>query len=184
MAPPKRPSTMRKVSSPLSLRPLNQGTPLIQVQETLTKFPHGYSHAPPPAAHHANSMFKSTVSAQHQMQHSQRQVPAHPSQTVQMSNARIPFAENANPPAQQHYAQHTQQYAGHENMAPGTAQSKFKTPARPAQNPKSAKNTPTSIASPPTLPKSISTTSSIERSTTSSTSSPHGSRAGNHRPQP
>lgn len=142
MAPPKRPSTMRKVGPAHSNS--TRAASLTSTRETLTKFPHGYSHAPPPAAHHASSMFKSTVSAQHQMQHGQRPVPAHPSQTVQMSNARIPFAENANPPAQQHYGQHPQQYAGHENTAPGTAaSSRFKTPARPPQNPKSAKNTPT-----------------------------------------
>ncbi|KAF2766252.1 hypothetical protein EJ03DRAFT_183761 [Teratosphaeria nubilosa] len=101
MAPPKRPSNMRKES-------------------TLRQFPHGYTHAPPPAAHHAPSMFKSTVTAQHQLQHAGK--PNHPSQTVQMSNARIPFAENNNPP--------------------GPAHQQYKTPARPAQAPKSAKSSP------------------------------------------
>ncbi|KAK4552018.1 hypothetical protein LTR86_010695 [Recurvomyces mirabilis] len=124
MAPPKRPSNMRKES-------------------TLNKFPHGYAHAPPPAAHHGGaggSMFKSTVTAQHQLQHGAK--PAHPSQTVQMSNARIPFAENNNPPAtaSQQYQQQTI-YSGHENTHP-SAPNKFKTPARPAQAPKSAKSSP------------------------------------------
>ncbi|KAM0718440.1 hypothetical protein Q7P37_005510 [Cladosporium fusiforme] len=116
MAPPKRPSTMRK--------------------ETLPKFTHGYAHAPPPAAHHSSSMFKSTVTTQHQLQHGQR--PAHPSQTVQLSNARIPFAENANPPAAQYYSQQSQAQQGNENGA----SSKFRTPARAptSKAPKSAKS--------------------------------------------
>ncbi|KAH9827001.1 C-type lectin [Teratosphaeria destructans] len=101
MAPPRRPSNMRKES-------------------TLRQFPHGYTHAPPPAAHHAPSMFKSTVTAQHQLQHGGK--PNHPSQTVQVSNARIPFAETNNPP--------------------GPAHQQYKTPARPAQAPKSAKSSP------------------------------------------
>ncbi|TKA64548.1 hypothetical protein B0A55_11910, partial [Friedmanniomyces simplex] len=129
MAPPKRPSNMRKES-------------------TLNKFPHGYTHAPPPAAHHAmagnsSSMFKSTVTAQHQLQHKQ-QMPSHPSQTVQMSSARIPFADNANPPAApQHHSNHQQQmYPGHENAQPTASNNKFKTPGRPAQAPKNAKSSP------------------------------------------
>jgi hypothetical protein len=71
------------------------------------------------------------------MQHGQR--PAHPSQTVQLSNARIPFAENANPPAANYYQQ-SQNYQGGENSAP----SKFKTPARAptSKAPKSAKSSP------------------------------------------
>ncbi|KAK0272006.1 hypothetical protein LTR35_013176 [Friedmanniomyces endolithicus] len=133
MAPPKRPSNMRKES-------------------TLNKFPHGYTHAPPPAAHHAmtggsSSMFKSTVTAQHQLQHTQgkqHQIPTHPSQTVQLSSARIPFAENANPSAAaQHSSRHQQQmYPGHENAHPATGNPNFKTPGRPAQAPKGAKSSP------------------------------------------
>ncbi|KXT00941.1 hypothetical protein AC578_5699 [Pseudocercospora eumusae] len=107
MAPPKRPSTLRK--------------------ETMSKFS-GYTHAPPPAQHHA-SMFKATVTAQHQMQHK----PTHPSQLVQTSNARIPFAESSNPPAPHHISSSSSHYDA----------SKFKTPARPQQaHPKSAKTTP------------------------------------------
>nr|OQO23316.1 hypothetical protein B0A51_09451 [Rachicladosporium sp. CCFEE 5018] len=121
MAPPKRPSTMRK--------------------DTLTKFPHGYSHAPPPAQHHPGSMFKSAVSSQHQsQQQSLRPPPAHPSQTVQLSNARIPFAENNNPPAASHQQMQPQSHhPGNENFAP-----KYKTPApnRTATNPKSAQPSP------------------------------------------
>lgn len=129
MAPPKRPSTLRKVTaSKLSRRDYAN-----VYQETMTKFSHGYTHAPPPAAHHA-SMFKATVTAQHQMQHGSK--PAHPSQLVQMSNARIPFAENSNPPYQSSSSQ--QMHPGYENAPPN----KFKTPARPAHAPKSAKSTP------------------------------------------
>ncbi|USW53646.1 Putative inner centromere protein [Septoria linicola] len=108
MAPPKRPSTMRK--------------------ETLSKFS-GYTHAPPPAAHHS-SMFKSTVTAQHQMQHGNK--PMHPSQLVQTSNARIPFAESARTPG---HASHSQYQSNYDS-------NKFKTPSRPMQAPKSAKSTP------------------------------------------
>lgn len=114
------------------------------MQESTLKaaFPHGYTHAPLPAVHHTSSMFKSTVTAQHQMQHGQVGKPMHPSQTVQMSNARIPFAENANPP--QHPTAYQQQHgyyaaSGVENAQPGN---KFKTPARPAQAPKSARSSP------------------------------------------
>ncbi|KAK5732522.1 hypothetical protein LTR17_010461 [Elasticomyces elasticus] len=129
MAPPKRPSNMMRKES------------------TQNKFPHGYTHAPPPAAHHvaggSNSMFKSTVTAQHHMQHAQgKQMPSHPSQTVQMSNARIPFAENANPPAApQHPSYQQHMYLGHENTHPAGS-NKFKTPGRPAQAPKGAKSSP------------------------------------------
>lgn len=133
MAPPKRPSTMRKVSQ---LSHQSKSPRLTFYQETLSKVPYGYAHAPPPASHHTSSMFKSTVNSQHQLQHGQR--PAHPSQTVQLSNARIPFAENANPPAAQYYSQ-SQSHQGNENGA----SSKFKTPARPLMPkgpPKSAKS--------------------------------------------
>ncbi|CAK4032513.1 C-type lectin [Lecanosticta acicola] len=132
MAPPKRPSTLRKVCEVPSNTCRNTHTS----KETMTKFSHGYTHAPPPAAHHA-SMFKATVTAQHQMQHGSK--PAHPSQLVQMSNARIPFAENANPQATyQPSGSQSQMHPGYENVPPN----KFKTPARPAHAPKSAKSTP------------------------------------------
>lgn len=135
MAPPKRPSTMRKVSQQDDSI---KSSILTIPQETLPKFSHGYAHAPPPAAHHSTSMFKSTVTSQHQLQHGQR--PAHPSQTVQLSNARIPFAENANPPAAQYYNQQSQSQQGNENGA----SSKFRTPARAptSKAPKSAKSSP------------------------------------------
>ena len=98
MAPPKRPSNMRK--------------------ETLTKFPHGYAHAPPPAAHHAQNMYKATVAAQHQLQHAAKPPPTHPNDMLKLSSARIPFAENSNPPQMQ------QPMAYHSNNT-------FKTPGRP-----------------------------------------------------
>lgn len=113
MAPPKRPSNMRKES-------------------TLSKFPHGYTHAPPPANHHTASMFKATVTAQHQLQHGPKAAPFHPNDMVKLSTARIPFAENANPPAS---------LSGQSQMHPGY-ENKYKTPGRPAQAPKSAKSSP------------------------------------------
>ncbi len=138
MAPPKRPSNMRKVSYAFLLQPEPNAN--AEQESTLNKFPHGYTHAPPPVNHHA-SMFKATVTAQHQLQHTSKQ-NGHPSQLVQVSNARIPFGENANPPGVPSHHNQTKQYAGHENLQPNTAQSKFKTPARPAQMPKSAKSSP------------------------------------------
>lgn len=142
MAPPKRPSTMRKVCQE---QPDVKCDVLTISKETLPKFSHGYAHAPPPAAHHSTSMFKSTVTSQHQLQHGQR--PAHPSQTVQLSNARIPFAENANPPAAQYYGQQSQTQQGNENGA----SSKFKTPARPPTS-KAPKSAPKSAKSSPMYP--------------------------------
>lgn len=69
-------------------------------------------------------------------------MPGHPSQMAQVSNARIPFAENVNPPvAVQHHGP-GQMHPGYENMQPGAPQNKFKTPGRPAQAPKSAKSSP------------------------------------------
>ncbi|EME45904.1 hypothetical protein DOTSEDRAFT_32613 [Dothistroma septosporum NZE10] len=128
MAPPKRPSTMRKVCE----HHRNCRAAVANVsQETLPKFS-GYAHAPPPAAHHSN-MYKSAVTSQHHNQHK----PTHPSQLIQMSNARIPFGENNNPPASHNVAS-SSTHSGYENAHP----SKFKTPSRPAQAPKSAKSTP------------------------------------------
>lgn len=144
MAPPKRPSTMRKVCQGVRrCEKRRESAQLTLEKETFTKFPHGYAHAPPPpATSHSTSIFKSVVSNQHQMQHAHRPVPTHPSQTIQVSNARIPFAENANPPAISHYV--PSGHPGHENAAPGAnaANNKFKTPARPTQAPKSAKSSP------------------------------------------
>jgi len=122
MAPPKRPSNMRKVR-PTDV--INQRHYLICSQETLSKFPHGYSHAPPPAAHHNPNMFKATVTAQHQLQHPGK-APMHPNDTIKLSNARIPFAENANPPAQ-----HVPHYYPQPPTIPSSSSSAFKTPARP-----------------------------------------------------
>lgn len=81
-------------------------------------------------------MFKSTVTAQHQMQHSNK--PTHPSQLVQMSSARIPFADNASFQASSHQVQSSSVHPGYENAS----SNKFKTPVRPVTAPKSAKSTP------------------------------------------
>jgi len=84
-------------------------------------------------------MYKAAVTAQHQLQHSNDHkptlLPVHPSQTVQVSNAKIPFAVNANPPTNTQYQGHQQTHGGFENMHPNAAQqqSKFKTPARQLQ---------------------------------------------------
>lgn len=116
-APPKRPSNMRKES-------------------TLNKFPHGYTHAPPPAAHHSQNMFKATVTAQHHAQHAKAGM--HPNDMMKLSTARIPFAENSNPPG-----------ASSSKAAPPSA---FKTPGRPAAQVVSKKSVPKSAKSSPLYP--------------------------------
>ena len=140
MAPPMRPSNIRKVCWFL-LENEEQSTNVRQ-ESGLSRLPHGYTNAPPPT-HHPASMFKTAVTAQHQLHHGPKPgMPTHPSQLVQVSNARIPFAENSNPPGTaQHYGQ-GQMHPGYENMQPGAHQNKFKTPSRPAQAPKSAKSSP------------------------------------------
>lgn len=135
MAPPKRPSNMRKVRSSTKVVVwVCHGVNI--AQETLTnKFPNGYTHAPPPAAHHTQSIFKATVTAQHQLQHAAKGPPMHPSDMAKLANGRIPFAENANPPATAaHYAS--------ESAAGTSRPNTFKTPGRPAQAPKGAKSSP------------------------------------------
>lgn len=133
MAPPKRASNMRKVSRRSSKQKCLQTD--IQQESTLSKFAHGYAHAPPPPTHLGTAMFKAAVTSQHQPHHTSKPgMPTHPSQMVQISNARIPFAENANPPAagsQHHHAASQHPHAGMENMHPSN-QAKYKTPARPA----------------------------------------------------
>jgi len=71
-------------------------------------------------------MYKATVTAQHQLQHTSK-TPMHPNDTIKLSNARIPFAENANPPAHQmnHY------YPQPPTVPSSSSSSTFKTPARP-----------------------------------------------------
>lgn len=118
MAPPKRPSNMRK-----------------NTQDTISKFPNGYTHAPPPAAHHTQgmNMYKATVTAQH-LQHAK--APMHPNDMLKLSTARIPFAESA--------SQSSQPYA--ESSKP----SAFKTPGRPASAmPKSVKSAKSAAKSSP-----------------------------------
>ncbi|KAG9528495.1 hypothetical protein KCU93_g4298, partial [Aureobasidium melanogenum] len=116
-APPKRPSNMRKES-------------------TLNKFPHGYTHAPPPAAHHSQNMFKATVTAQHHAQHAKAGM--HPNDMMKLSTARIPFAENSNPPGA--------------SSSKGAPPSAFKTPGRPAAQVVSKKSVPKSAKSSPLYP--------------------------------
>ncbi|KAJ8606162.1 hypothetical protein MRB53_041169 [Persea americana] len=113
MAPPKRPSTIRKVS--ILKRQLSDE--LTYLQETMTRFPHGYSQAAP--SHPPTSIFKSAVTNQYQPN---QKSAAHPSQLVQMSNARIAFADQPQVAVP----------SGHPES------SKHKTPVRPA--PVSAKS--------------------------------------------
>ncbi|KAF2864257.1 hypothetical protein K470DRAFT_239056 [Piedraia hortae CBS 480.64] len=103
----------RHINKP-PMRPSNNP----RMESTLSKFP---PHAPPPAAHHVAKQGKA---------------PVHPSQTVQMSTARIPFAESVN--------------GGNTLLqpAPGHESTKYKTPARPAQTVKSMKPLKSSPAYP------------------------------------
>ena len=104
----------------------------------MNKFPHGYTNAPPSAPHHGGSIFKATVTAQHQLQHATKGPPTHPSQMVQISNARIPFAEDVS----SHHGTSSQLHASYETSSHAAAQNKFKTPVRSAHAPKSAKSSP------------------------------------------
>lgn len=134
MAPPKRPSNMRKVCIDSSDEHSIIADPS---QETFSKFPNGYTHAPPPATHHAQNMYKATVSAQHQLQHGPKGAPMHPNDMLKLSNARIPFADNANPPGPSSSAHYVQDGAA--KYVPSSSASAFKTPGRPASAaPKSA----------------------------------------------
>lgn len=78
-------------------------------------------HAPPPAAHHGQSMFKATVTSQHQLQHANKPQVMYPTGIMQ-SNSRIPFAESSN-------ADHS-----HEPSTGSHKPANFKTPARPPQS--------------------------------------------------
>lgn len=150
MAPPKRPSTMRKVCSVRSSGKFKTN----DQQENIGKFNHGYSHAPPPAAHHASGMFKSANS--NQMQHLQHK-PMHPSHLVQMSSARIPFAGSESADQQRNYPGPAQSHSSrpfttteisnqHHYTQQQSNPQMYKTPARPvahmvpksSQAPKSA----------------------------------------------
>lgn len=99
---PARPSTMAPPMRPSAMVMAN-------------KFPHGYAHAPPPAAHHAQTaIYKASVTNQTHL--GAKPGPSHPADTIKLSNARIPFADStANP------------------KTPGAAAPVFKTPARPLQ---------------------------------------------------
>lgn len=80
-------------------------------------------------------MYKATVTAQHHMQHGPKAAPMHPNDMLKLSNARIPFADNANPPGPSSSAHYVQDGAA--KTVPSN--SAFKTPGRPASAaPKSA----------------------------------------------
>lgn len=113
MAPPKRPSSIRKVGP----HPAQPNVEIHTLQESALR----YVHAPPPAQHHGQNIFKATVTAQHQAQHS-KPTSMYPTNGIMHSNTRIPFAESstdAHPSLDQPSMQHPK------------AVSNFKTPARP-----------------------------------------------------
>ncbi|KAF2091783.1 hypothetical protein K490DRAFT_61213 [Saccharata proteae CBS 121410] len=90
MAPPIRQSNIRKPVYPDRERVLSV---LEKAKEPPAKFQHGYMTAPSssaPAHPHASSIFKQTVTAQHQMQH---RTPGHPNDMATISKAKIPFAD-------------------------------------------------------------------------------------------
>lgn len=97
MAPPIRNSNIRKVCN---LR-LGKSTSDNGQQEP-NKFPHGYVAAPQQTSH-TNSIFKTAVTTQHQLQQQQQppvKLPTgHPHDMAKYANARIPFADAPNPPA-------------------------------------------------------------------------------------
>ncbi|KAF1808689.1 hypothetical protein P152DRAFT_485238 [Eremomyces bilateralis CBS 781.70] len=107
MAPPIRQSNIRKEPS---------------------KFTHGYVPATQAPAH-APSMFKSAVTAQHNLQHGK--IP----DNAKFASGRIPFADAPNPPA------------GPSN--PSHAPQQFKTPGRPAASTAVATTSKSSPALPP-----------------------------------
>lgn len=108
-----------------------------------SKFPNGYTHAPPPASHHSQgmNMYKTAVTTQHQLQHggnTTNKPPMHPNDMLKLSTARIPFADASNGPvaAASNSSQYTQETAASSSKTPV-----FKTPGRPASAmPKSAKS--------------------------------------------
>lgn len=124
MAPPKRPSNMQKVRPcPMAIRLsacTSTNARYQNNQGTFNKFPNGYAHAPPPAAHHsqAMNMYKATVTSQH-LQNSSK-TPMHPNDMLKLSTARIPFADNNNPPG------------ASQSQSQDNKPSAFKTPGRPA----------------------------------------------------
>ncbi|EON69411.1 hypothetical protein W97_08671 [Coniosporium apollinis CBS 100218] len=63
-----------------------------------TRFPNGYTTAPPPAAHpvpHTQTLWKQTVNGQHQLQHPKPNIQ--PNDMAKISTAKIPFADAPNP---------------------------------------------------------------------------------------
>jgi len=117
MAPPKRPSTIRK--------------------EMVTKFSNGYMHAPPPAAHHVQNSYKPNSTMSTVNQTTARPTPTMLlSETIKVSNARIPFAENANAIVNTNeysYSQHMKTMNPPVVPSSTTSTNAFKTPSRPVQ---------------------------------------------------
>lgn len=89
MAPPIRQSNVRKLY-PERERLMS----VIDKAKEPNKFSHGYKPAPSGSSH-APSMFKQTVKAQHQMQHSK--LGGHPNDMATISKAKIPFANAPGP---------------------------------------------------------------------------------------
>jgi len=89
-APPTRPT----MASPMRLSNMRMA------QEVPGKFAHGYMNNQH-SSHAAPSIFKSTVTAQHNLQHTQHPKTPLMNDLAQFSKARIPFADAPNPPQQQ-----------------------------------------------------------------------------------
>ncbi|KAF2840233.1 hypothetical protein M501DRAFT_1002545 [Patellaria atrata CBS 101060] len=113
--------TRRSVMAP----PIRQSN----IRKETNKFTHGYMPAPPATAHN-QSMFKQTVTSQHQMQ--QLTKTGYTADMAKFANAKIPFADGPNPAA----------------AGPSTYKSTHKTPVRgppgiaPTTAGKSAKSSP------------------------------------------
>ncbi|KAH7036257.1 hypothetical protein B0J12DRAFT_268597 [Macrophomina phaseolina] len=134
MAPPIRQSNVRKLY-PERERLLS----VIDKAKEPNKFTHGYKPAPSGSSH-APSMFKQTVKAQHQMQHSK--LGGHPNDMATISKAKIPFANTPGPSS---------------SAAAGPSNT-FKTPSRTTTVPLASPHFPT-----PELPE-IATDSEDEES--------------------
>ncbi|KAF4546461.1 Inner centromere protein [Lasiodiplodia theobromae] len=119
MAPPIRQSNVRKLY-PERERLMS----VIDKAKEPNKFSHGYKPAPAGPSSHGQSMFKQTVKAQHQLQHSK--LGNHPNDMATISKAKIPFADASGPSA-----------------AAGPSSSVFKTPARTTTVPLASPHFPT-----------------------------------------
>ncbi|KAF2138025.1 uncharacterized protein K452DRAFT_311809 [Aplosporella prunicola CBS 121167] len=111
MAPPIRQSNIRKAYPD---RDRIMGV-IDKAKDVPSKFTHGYMAAPSGASSHTGSMFKQTVTAQHQIQHGKPS--GHPNDMATISKAKIPFADSAAAP-------------GPSASAAGPSSHQFKTPMR------------------------------------------------------